>query len=181
MQVFDTIANMEFKRTLTMDLDPARTVAASDHHFGSSSLLSVFKVLSKPEEKKALEIWNSTVASTDTVIYVGDFCDSSILEASQILKSLSGKKKILVLGNHDTFPVEVYFELFDNVCSELLDKRTGIAFRHCPKLDDFKDKQVYGHFHRKHSGWPAIKNGCCVCASRNSLKPLRFSEFEFFN
>lgn len=169
---------MKFKKKKKIYLDPKHTFATSDHHFGSASNSSFFKVLSKAEEDKAISIWNSIIKPSDTVIYVGDFCDSSVLEAFKISKCLNGKK-ILVLGNHDTFPLEIYLDMFaDCLEEELEDLSTGIVFRHCPNLA-CKEKQIYGHFHRKNVGWPFVKNGCCVCATRNNLMPLRLSECEF--
>ena len=141
----------------------------SDHHFGSwKNYLSWVQVLSEDQENDAIKLWNSIVKNDDLVYYLGDFHDCNALDMANYRMKLNGDI-ILVKGNHDVLPDEMYKSFFKDVLDEA--EIDGISLRHVP-ADDGK-KQIYGHLHRGMSRDPfMVENGFCACASFHKLMPL---------
>jgi calcineurin-like phosphoesterase family protein len=128
----------------------SETWFTSDTHFGHRNIL-VYESKHRPfatieEMNEALvERWNSVVNPDDVVYHLGDFClnKSSIAIASR----LHGKK-ILILGNHDTFRAEDYLQYFDRLFGVIFWKRK-IVLSHMPLLPDGErwSLNVHGHLH----------------------------------
>ena len=144
-----------------MEFDLNHTFVTSDHHFGSWKKTSYFRVFTKEQEDEAVKKWNSIVKDNDVVLYVGDFHDCTVRELIDYKRMLNGNI-ILIKGNHDVLPVDLYKGLFKDVVEEL--QVQDIWLRHVP-YDDGR-KQIYGHLHRGESKDPfMLKNGFCACAS----------------
>lgn len=90
---------------------------------------------------------NELVENNDAFIYLGDLVDSETDRQDivrNIIESLSGKLKIMILGNHDLYSVEFYKECgFDYVIEGLSYK--DIIFTHKPIETD--SINVHGHLH----------------------------------
>lgn len=105
------------------------------------------------ENPKSVELINNQIANvkpTDTFLYLGDLCDDGTHEYKEqmreILLSLNGKHKILVLGNNDEYDEEFYKSCgFDYVCHFC--KLDNILFSHSAVLDNIFDINVHGHNH----------------------------------
>jgi len=114
------------------------------------------------------------VRPNDQVFYVGDFCDSGEADLREYRKRLNGKI-LLIKGNHDTLPNDVYKSVFTAVCDELVIEALDLVLRHCPDIERNKDfRQIYGHEHieggRLHPMDPA--RSFCSCVMRNGGFPI---------
>jgi calcineurin-like phosphoesterase family protein len=124
----------------------------SDTHFGHRNIL-VYERAGRPFDsieamnETLIERWNNVVKPNDVVYHLGDFClNKSSLE---IAARLNGKK-ILVLGNHDSFRAEDYLQYFDRLFGVIFWKRK-ILLSHMPLLPD-GDRwhlNAHGHLHSK--------------------------------
>lgn len=154
---------------MTFDLN--NTFVTSDYHFGSCLTRGPFKVFSLEQEKTLIDKWNSVVEKDATVIYNGDFCDCSILDAVKYKNMLNGHV-ILVKGNHDTFPDYVYTELFDDVFNEIVLDNFGIVIHHKPD-ESLSCNQIYGHMHRGYIVGPLDKkHNFCSCVQAHDGFPV---------
>lgn len=134
---------------IQMTFDPRHTFVASDHHFGAYGLqgtAGLLRVFTQEEEETLIEKWNSVVASDDTVLYVGDFADNALIQYRKRLKG----NIVLIKGNHDKLPDDVYALAFQGVHDELVLDEFNLMLRHNP--DEVSDRGgrrlIYGHLHR---------------------------------
>ncbi len=156
-----------------------KTFVTSDHHFGRWKIPSFRfggETFTQEAEEAYIANWNSVVKPTDLVIHVGDFCDGDEDELAAYRKRLNGDI-ILVKGNHDRLPDDVYRAHFQRVCEELPVEECNVRFRHAP--DPFtptKFRQIHGHVHMAggelHPLDPAAS--FCVCVMRNNGFPVSF-------
>ena len=145
------------------------TFVTSDHHFGSWKLLSFFKVFSKEEENSLIEKWNSIVSKDDVVYYNGDFSDCNVEDLCGYANQLNGQI-ILVKGNHDNLPNDVYKAVFKDVVDEVILDDIGLTIHHCP--GEFKTKhEVYGHIHRSFHKY-SNPSSFCSCVQSNDGYPV---------
>lgn len=160
-----------------MKYDTSHQFVTSDHHFGSWKLAPRpwrGPVFTQAEEEELIAKWNSVVRPNDQVFYVGDFCDSGEADLREYRKRLNGKI-LLIKGNHDTLPNDVYKSVFTAVCDELVIEALDLVLRHCPDIERKKDfRQVYGHEHieggQLHPMDPA--RSFCSCVMRNGGFPI---------
>ena len=133
-----------------MKYDPSDTFVTSDHHFGSwkhNPCPWRPPVFSQEEEEGLIAKWNSVVKPTDFVIHVGDFCDGGVSDLMAYRKRLNGSV-LLVKGNHDILPDEVYKAVFQSVCEVLVIEELNVMFQHCPSAEEPSSfRRVVGHFH----------------------------------
>ena len=84
---------------------------------------------------------------TDLVIHVGDFCDGGVSDLMAYRKRLNGSV-LLVKGNHDVLPDEVYKAVFQSVCEVLVIEELNVMLQHCPSTEAPSSfRRVVGHFH----------------------------------
>lgn len=160
-----------------MKFDLHHTFLTSDHHFKSYDLpISSMAVFSKDEEDVLIDKWNSVVTSDDTVIYVGDFCDGTVLDAIEYRKRLNGNI-ILVKGNHDKFPDDVYRIMFQDVYDSLYLDDLNISIAHHPN-NNIDIKHIHGHKHRLDIFDEKISsnNIFCTCVSKNNGYPISLND-----
>ena len=81
-----------------------------------------------------IEQWNSRVRRNDEVVILGDFSLGKGEETNEILKQLKSKK-ILILGNHDTF-----------IDDKKFDKSLFQWIGHYRTMNDNKRKVVLSHY-----------------------------------
>lgn len=142
---------------------------ASDHHFGSWRLPKPFAVFSQDQEKELIEKWNSVVDKDDLIYYNGDFSDAgTIIELCHYVDLLNGNI-ILVQGNHDKFPIEVYKAIFKDVATEVVLEDLDLTIHHCPQAVSTKH-EVFGHLHRGES--LEKMTGFCSCVQKNDGYPI---------
>lgn len=134
------------------------------------------KTFAPAQELEFIKKWNEVVGKDDTVIYAGDFVDSTDKnDLLDVRRQLNGKI-ILVKGNHDTFPDNAYKEAFDDVVSslDLNDINVSIAHSSCKDIRPGW-KRIYGHFHRGVDPYltNASNDSFCCCVSRNNGYPIK--------
>ena len=163
-----------------MQYDPSDTLVTSDHHFGSWKQNPCpwrAPVFSQEEEEALIAKWNSVVKPSDLVIHVGDFCDSGETDLIAYRKRLNGHI-ILVKGNHDRLPDDVYRAVFGTFCEILGIAELNLMFRHCPEPDgSTRHRQIYGHLHES-DGLLTLnpKTSFCACVMRHDGFPVPLSD-----
>lgn len=156
-----------------MEFDIEHTFVISDHHFKSYDLpIACFSVFSKDEELIAIDKWNSVVDKHDTVIYAGDFCDGNVTDLIDYRKQLNGNI-VLLKGNHDILPDNVYEAVFQKVDNKLYVPEFNLCISHFPcEVEDDKF-YIYGHIHRNDVFRKIASNNIfCACASKNDGYPV---------
>lgn len=150
-------------------LDLSHTFVTSDHHFGSWQLPSAFRVFSQAQEKELIEKWNMTVGIDDIVYYNGDFSDCNVIDFCNYAKQLNGQI-VLIKGNHDGLPIDVYKSIFKDVVDEVILEDLGLVLHHCP--GQAKELyEVFGHMHRGEFK-PTKLPGFCSCVQFNNGWPV---------
>lgn len=94
--------SQEASKSLELDFVMTSIFFTSDHHFWHKNIIHLCnRPFSSVEEMdaKMIENWNSVVAPSDTVYYLGDF-SLDPRAVKEILPLLNGKKH-LIQGNHD--------------------------------------------------------------------------------
>lgn len=120
----------------------------ADTHFAHRRVVE-FRPWATVEEhdRELVERWNSTVRKDDSVWHLGDVCLGG-RDKLAILRSLNGRKK-LVMGNHDSYPHELYAEHFVRVFG--VAEWGGCILTHVPvhpyQLDKRFRLNVHGHMH----------------------------------
>ena len=80
------------------------TFITADTHFGHANII---KYTNRPFKSVSdmnfamIRNWNKTVKPEDTIFHLGDFAFYSKIDAGKLLSKLNGKRKILIIGNHD--------------------------------------------------------------------------------
>ena len=158
----------------------------SDQHFNHSNII---KYSNRPFEDKEhmnsvmIKNYFNTVNDDDLVIWGGDVAFGSVEETRQILKSLPGKK-ILILGNHDFDKNKLTFRnyhIFDNhfmsYCFSLKieNKICNILLTHYPVDNKWlpdNTLNVHGHIH-VHT---ADKKNINISVEHTNYKPILLDE-----
>ena len=157
--------------------DPSHTFVTSDHHFGSWKRNPCPwrpPVFLQADEESLIAKWNSVIKTGDLVIHIGDFCDSGVADLIEYRKRLNGSI-VLVKGNHDDLPDDVYNAVFQGVHERLFIDELKLVFQHCPDAEGVADfRQIYGHEHieggQLHPMDPA--RSFCSCVMRNGGFPV---------
>lgn len=123
----------------------------SDLHWGEPNIEDLFYASDFNGSVEAYEMytrmrWIQKVKDCDTVVIVGD------AGVPILYKDMPGKK-ILIRGNHDTYPDKGY-SMFDKVVNKAISEVDDlkVSFSH-QKKDRIKDSDifVYGHHHQMQS------------------------------
>lgn len=150
----------------------------SDTHFSHRGILTYekanrpFESLEEHDEV-LVSNWNSVVKPDDKVYHLGDFCMNRT--ALKFAKRLLGRK-ILIMGNHDTFRTEEYLEAgFERVHGVL--QYDNLILSHIPvhtqQLEHRFWANVHGHLHSKRiNDWRYLNVG----VEHTALKPITLEE-----
>ena len=125
----------------------------SDLHYGHKSILSFEPELREGHDVDSHNLWlvnqwNSVVTSKRDVVYVlGDVVFG--VDNFRWLYMLNGEKH-LIMGNHDTYPLERYLEHFVRIHPGLYGYK-GYWLSHAPIHEDELRgrKNIHGHVHSK--------------------------------
>lgn len=92
-----------------------------------------------------LGLWNATVRKRDLVYVLGDVTWTP--HGFQILEQMHGEKT-LIMGNHDTFPLEMYLSVFKRIRPSPFPYK-GYWLSHCPihPTELRGRKNIHGHVH----------------------------------
>lgn len=159
-----------------------RIFVTSDTHFGHRNILNFeprpWKDIMEMDEG-LINRWNSVVGVNDIVIHVGDVFLCGAKRAEYIASRLNGRK-ILIMGNHDSFSKKKYRELGFDVRDYLyLDDFLFSHYpQHIPALrqaqisSDFK-ANIHGHVHSQIDSLdPGVH--ICVCTELTDYTPIEF-------
>lgn len=155
----------------------------SDTHFGHQNILQYEKE-SRPFEsveemnESIIDRWNRVVSDDDTVYHLGDFAFGR--KNIAIAERLKGKK-ILILGNHDSYPLSEYSQYFNRIYGAFYFKNcllTHIPVHQYNLISHFRSYgievgkmiNVHGHLHSRRIMVPLLEK-------REELPFVTFSEF----
>ncbi|MDD5515541.1 MAG: metallophosphoesterase [Synergistales bacterium] len=109
---------------IVLDLDDS-TWFSSDQHFGHKSIIAYdrrpFRDLEEMHASLIKRHNDSVPARGSTVIFLGDYVHSkgdNPVDLAGLTRSLHGERIILLMGNHDRFPIQEYKRVFDEVIPE---------------------------------------------------------------
>lgn len=131
--------------------------------------------------------WNAVVQPEDIVINLGDVALGRFSEVPDLVSRLNGHK-ILILGNHDTYPVKRYLDMgFAEVVNSKIITYFGktIFLSHRPETVSHRepkcDLHFYGHVHGtgglEGKNFPTVaRNGACLCVERWDYRPVALGE-----
>lgn len=131
---------------------------------------------------KMVEIWNKTIPYDGTVFVLGDISfDKNPEDIVKWVRSLNGRKH-LIMGNHDIhFPVEFWLQSFETV-HQLLDIKVDkqhLTLCHFPMRSWNKSHrgswQLYGHLHGA-GVKPIDQYQMDVGVDTNNMVPYHWSE-----
>lgn len=149
-----------------------------DTHFGHRGILSYepefrpFKSLEEHNEE-LIKRWNAVVKPDDKVYHLGDFCLNR--SSLGIAKLLHGRK-ILIMGNHDTFRTQEYLDAgFERLHGTL--QFENLILTHVPvhphQLEYRFFANVHGHLHsKKIPDWRYLNVSC----ENTNLTPITLEE-----
>jgi calcineurin-like phosphoesterase family protein len=147
-----------------------RVFVIADTHFSHRKVTEFRPWATVEEHDRALvEAWNATVRKDDTVWHLGDVCLGG-RDKLAILSTLNGIKR-LVLGNHDTYPKELYGLYFNKIfgAAEWHDCILTHVPVHPYQLDTRYRLNVHGHMHDKRIDGDARYR--CVSAEQIDYMP----------
>lgn len=144
-----------------------RVFLTADTHFGHRKVTE-FRPYATVEDhdRDLISRWNAVVRPQDTVWHLGDVY---FREGHLALAQLNGIKK-LVLGNHDTHPLDVYTGQFSRVFG-------AVEYRHCLlthipvhpcQLQRWR-MNIHGHMHANKVGDPRY---ACVSLEHTGYAPI---------
>lgn len=156
----------------------------ADTHFGHENIIRYCNRPFESAEQMDMALisnWNNIVRKDDLVWVLGDFVLESKDYTKFIIKSLNGRKK-LVLGNHDRYKQAFYMECgfeFVSPYPVLIDN--FIILSHSP-LEFLNENcpffNIYGHVHNDSRYADLTKSGACVSIERTEYKPIELDELK---
>ena len=161
-----------------------KTFVIADPHFGHENIIQYcnrpFESVSEMDNA-IIDNWNKTVSNDDLIWVLGDFALASRDYTKSIIKSLRGRKR-LILGNHDRYSQEWYREAgFEFVSPYPVLIENFIILSHAPL--EFLNKNcpffnIYGHVHNDPRYLDLTKSGACVSVDRTEYKPIELEELK---
>ncbi len=150
----------------------------SDTHLGHRGII-IYEPVLRPfatleeHDETIIKNWNDLVQPDDKVYHLGDFCLNR--RALGVAKRLNGRK-ILVMGNHDTFKPQEYLDVgFERLHGAL--QLENMMLTHVPihpqQLEHRFFANVHGHLHsKKLDDWRYLN----IAVEHTALKPITLEE-----
>lgn len=160
-------------------MKPPRIWLITDTHFNHEAMV---QYCGRPTNHTELILknWREAVRDCDLTIHLGDVIIGRDSEMEEMIRSVSGKK-VLVLGNHDQKKPRWYMERgFDFACDSF---RLGeVFFSHMPTLNmpDGCTVNIHGHFHNmNHHDHEFPKTAHCrlLAIEYTDYKPVLLDDF----
>lgn len=171
------------------DIDPQTTWIVSDTHFGHENIK---QFCHRPDdiEQTMMEKWARMVPDEDTVLHLGDLSyKSNAFFRNMIAPHLTGKRKLLIMGNHDKqrysfyaksgFKIVKPFKIHYGKASPYWD----VSFSHYPWNEEeegaLHNNQIRIHGHIHNNGYalaafvPYLRNHLNVSVEMMRYKPVR--------
>ena len=159
-----------------------KTFVIADPHFGHKNIIQYcnrpFENVEEMDDA-LINHWNMTVGNDDIVWVLGDFALESKDYTKSIIKSLRGRKR-LILGNHDRYRQERYREAgFEFVSPYPIIIHDFVVLSHAPL--EFMNRNcpffnIYGHVHDDLRYEDLTMNAACVSVERIGYKPIELNE-----
>lgn len=153
----------------------------ADLHLGHANIIKYcnrpFKNVDEMNET-IIRNWNNTIGKDDKVFLLGDFALGSAEDIKRWGRILNGNKT-LVLGNHDNYSQNLYYEAgFKEVIKYPILWNKYMILSHKPQLmmDGSFYFNIFGHVHNDPSVKDVSETGFCVSAERIGYKPISFKE-----
>jgi calcineurin-like phosphoesterase family protein len=142
------------------DIDPATTWVVSDTHFGHDNIVGFCH---RPEDHEQVMIaeWRRYVPDDATLLHLGDLCYRSNARFKNLTaKELTGRRKLLIAGNHDKQRFSFYRDCGFKLCRPFSIRYPDggdwrlVSFSHYPWDDGDegrgmgeRDLRLHGHIH----------------------------------
>ncbi len=165
-------------------IDPATTFVVSDTHWGHENIIG-FCHRPTDHEQVMMEEWARAVGDEDTVLHLGDLSyRSNGMFKHVISKHLTGKRKLLVRGNHDRQAFSFYRQSGFKLTRpfEIVYRDWRVSFSHYPwndKEDGTMPKnmvRLHGHIHNNgytREGFvPFRKNHINLSVEQTGYRPV---------
>lgn len=161
-----------------------REYVISDLHFGHKNIIKFerteFTTIAEHDAYIA-KCWNEIVKPNDKVYILGDvggFWRTDLQYMIDLIKSLNGYK-ILIFGNHDTWPRNKFKEFgFQEAMKGPIFIRNGkVILSHEPAREAFNNPyaiNIHGHLHNRNL---LLDNYYCVSAKYIDYKPVLIDSF----
>lgn len=166
-----------------MATKPAQIWLITDTHFNHDKMV---ELCGRPANhtQLILENWRNAVSEQDTTFHLGDVILGRQSEMEAMIRSVPGKK-ILILGNHDQEKPSWYMKRgFDFACEAFVHK--GILFTHYPAqvlpVGATAEKitlNIHGHLHNSthHGDIPLHPWNKKLAIEETNYKPVLLEDF----
>lgn len=155
------------------------TFFIGDTHFGHKNIIGY----NRPEfdniehmNNTMIERWNAVVRPKDVVWHLGDVAFGK--HNLHYLAQLNGDLR-LILGNHDTYPLEEYQRYFRKIfgCNQY--KQCILTHMPIHPNQFFRFKlNIHGHIHHKDVAMMMDKRYFNVCADHVNLTPVAWEDIK---
>lgn len=160
----------------------SNTFFISDTHFYHDRIIGYCnRPFKNVDEMNAvlIEKWNAKVKKDDVVWHLGDFCFGGKNHIKEIFSKLNGRINI-VLGNHDHYKVDFYYDLgFNRVYDHPVVVQDFFILSHEPLQwlnESIPMANIFGHIHSNPAYSDFSSNSFCVCVERCNYEPIKWSE-----
>lgn len=130
--------------------DTSKIWLIADTHFNHKNIIKYCnRPFSSIEEmnETIIENWNKVVKNSDRVFVLGDFCLAGKDKIIETGSRLNGRKT-LILGNHDSASLRVYYEAGFEMVSKHTLFLDGFLLSHYP-IPDCRFYNIHGHIHNE--------------------------------
>jgi calcineurin-like phosphoesterase family protein len=122
-------------------------------------------------DEEMIDLWNETVRPKDEVIHLGDVAIDK--QGVKTMRFLHGRK-LLIKGNHDRLPLNVYTPYFYDIMGTF--SYNKFVLTHIPVSDHQKYRyrgNIHGHLHSESLPDPWYQ---CVSVEQTGYKPILLEE-----
>lgn len=149
----------------------------ADTHFGHKNIITYEnRPFADVDEMDGclIDNWNSVVGKNDKIYILGDFALTSKERLAEIVHQLNGYK-ILILGNHDNYTVELYHGVGFNVVSPYpIIVNDWFILSHQPLYinANMPYANIFGHVHGNKQYRDFSKQSFCASCERTNFAPV---------
>lgn len=155
---------------------------ADQHFFHEAAIMFKGREFSTLDEMHEciIERWNLVVLPKDTVYVLGDFCFGTDAKKLKSVVSRLNGNKVLIRGNHDTFPPKQYLYCGFSKCYDVpILLANDLLLSHEPVLGISGDGlyNIHGHTHGREFLLQTPKH-FCVSIECTEMRPISLTEIQ---